>query len=209
MPGAIAPPTYSPRALTTSKVVAVPKSTTIAGPPYSVGGGERVDDPVGADLARVVHQHRDAGPHARLDDDRAARRRSSRASMSRHSCSTAGTVEQTAMPRSGRRPGESCSSPRSSTAHSSAVRRSSVATRQWSTHVAVVEQAEDGVAVADVGGEQRPDRRSRPQVQADVEDRRGVGERADRDEVDAGRGDLAGPLEGEPAGGLEPRPGPR
>ena len=30
MPGAMAPPRYSPRALTTSKVVAVPKSTTIA-----------------------------------------------------------------------------------------------------------------------------------------------------------------------------------
>ena len=30
MPGAIAPPMYSPRGLTTSKVVAVPKSTTIA-----------------------------------------------------------------------------------------------------------------------------------------------------------------------------------
>ncbi len=35
MPGAITPPTYSPRAETASKVVAVPKSTTIAGPPYS------------------------------------------------------------------------------------------------------------------------------------------------------------------------------
>ncbi len=33
MPGAITPPTYSPRVLTASKVVAVPKSTTIAGPP--------------------------------------------------------------------------------------------------------------------------------------------------------------------------------
>ena len=36
-PGAIAPPTYWPLSLTTSNVVAVPpKSTTIAGPPYSV-----------------------------------------------------------------------------------------------------------------------------------------------------------------------------
>ncbi len=34
IPGAIAPPRYSPRALTASNVVAVPKSTTIAGPPY-------------------------------------------------------------------------------------------------------------------------------------------------------------------------------
>ena len=69
MPGAMAPPMYSPRGLTTSKVVAVPKSTTIAGPSYRRGGGERVDDPVGADLAGVVHQHGYAGPHARLDDD--------------------------------------------------------------------------------------------------------------------------------------------
>ena len=36
MPGAMAPPMYSPRGLTTSNVVAVPKSTTIAGPSYSV-----------------------------------------------------------------------------------------------------------------------------------------------------------------------------
>lgn len=35
MPGAMTPPTYSPRAETASNVVAVPKSTTIAGPPYS------------------------------------------------------------------------------------------------------------------------------------------------------------------------------
>ena len=33
MPGEIAPPTYCPLPLTTSNVVAVPKSTTIAGPP--------------------------------------------------------------------------------------------------------------------------------------------------------------------------------
>jgi hypothetical protein len=34
MPGASAPPTNSPRTLTASKFVEVPKSTTIAGPPY-------------------------------------------------------------------------------------------------------------------------------------------------------------------------------
>ena len=33
MPGKIAPPRYSPLADTASKVVAVPKSTTIVGPP--------------------------------------------------------------------------------------------------------------------------------------------------------------------------------
>ena len=34
MPGASAPPTNSPRSLTASKFVEVPKSTTMAGPPY-------------------------------------------------------------------------------------------------------------------------------------------------------------------------------
>ena len=34
MPGASAPPTNSPRALAASKFVNVPKSTTMAGPPY-------------------------------------------------------------------------------------------------------------------------------------------------------------------------------
>ena len=34
MPGASAPPTNSPRSLTASKLVDVPKSTTMAGPPY-------------------------------------------------------------------------------------------------------------------------------------------------------------------------------
>ena len=34
MPGATAPPTNSPRSLTASKLVEVPKSTTMAGPPY-------------------------------------------------------------------------------------------------------------------------------------------------------------------------------
>ena len=34
MPGASAPPTNSPLALTASKFVEVPKSTTTAGPPY-------------------------------------------------------------------------------------------------------------------------------------------------------------------------------
>ena len=33
MPGQITPPTYSPLRVTTSNVVAVPKSTTITGPP--------------------------------------------------------------------------------------------------------------------------------------------------------------------------------
>ena len=34
MPGKMAPPMYSPLAEIASKVLAVPKSTTIVGPPY-------------------------------------------------------------------------------------------------------------------------------------------------------------------------------
>ena len=40
------------------------------------------------------------------------------------------------------------------------------------------------------------------QVEAEVEDRRRVGEGADGEEVDAGLGDRPGPVEGQPAGGL-------
>ena len=44
------------------------------------------------------------------------------------------------------------------------------------------------------------------QVEPEVQRRRGVGERADRQEVDAGRGDLAGPVQGQAAGGLQQHP---
>src|SRR3712207_7955458 len=50
-----------------------------------------------------------------------------------------------------------------------------------------VEGGQDGLAVADVDGEQH--RSARPQVEREVEDRRGVGEPADRQVVDAGLGD--------------------
>ena len=46
----------------------MPKSTTTHGPPTPLVGRDRVDEPVGADLARVVHADRHAGPHARADD---------------------------------------------------------------------------------------------------------------------------------------------
>ena len=44
---------------------------------------------------------------------------------------------------------------------------------------------------------------STPQVHPEVEDHGRVRQRADRDEVDAGLGDVAGAVEGETAGGLE------
>ena len=63
MPGQITPPTYSPLRVTTSKVVAVPKSTTITGPAVGGEGGDAVDDAVGADVAGRLVEDR----HARLD----------------------------------------------------------------------------------------------------------------------------------------------
>ena len=77
MPGAIAPPRYSPLADTASKVVAVPKSTTIARAAVQLDRRQRVDHPVGADLLGVVGQHGYAGAHPGLDDRPPARRRSS------------------------------------------------------------------------------------------------------------------------------------
>ena len=136
-PGEIAPPTYCPCALTTSKVVAVPpKSTTMAGPAV-VGrrGRERVDDPVGADLARVVHQHRDAGRTPGLDHDvRDVGEVPGQhlAPLVQHRRAPSRTPTMPAMLGA-----SSPRSPRSSTAHSSEVRRSSVATRQSADHLAV------------------------------------------------------------------------
>ena len=55
----ITPPMNRPSAVTQSKVVAVPKSTTIVSAPVQLDGGERIDDPVGADAERLVHVERD------------------------------------------------------------------------------------------------------------------------------------------------------
>src|SRR2546427_11745678 len=44
-PGAMAPPRYSPAAVTAQKVVAVPKSTMMIGPPYRREGGAPVAIP--------------------------------------------------------------------------------------------------------------------------------------------------------------------
>ena len=51
----ITPPMKRPSAVTQSKVVAVPKSTTIVSTPVELDRGEHVDDPVGADAERLVH----------------------------------------------------------------------------------------------------------------------------------------------------------
>ena len=53
----------------TSKVVAVPMSTTMAVAVESVEGGDAVDDAVGADLGGVVGEDGQAGADAGLDEE--------------------------------------------------------------------------------------------------------------------------------------------
>ena len=91
-------------------------------------GREGVHDPVGADLAGVVGQHRDAGADPGLDDHARQRRRSVRRASSATPAAPAGRWRRRRSRRS--RDSRSPSRPRRSTAHSSAVRRSTVATRQ-------------------------------------------------------------------------------
>ena len=69
MPVISAPPTYSPSRETTSKVVAVPKSTHTASAAEALADRDRVDEPVGADLARVVVADRHAGLGAGADGE--------------------------------------------------------------------------------------------------------------------------------------------
>ena len=64
------PPTYSPLAVTTSKVVAVPKSTTTHWAAIPGEGGDVVDQAVGAELSWIVDQDRHARADAGLDEDR-------------------------------------------------------------------------------------------------------------------------------------------
>ena len=59
MPGAIAPPRNSPFADTTSTQMDEPKSTTIAAECVPLECGQAVDDPVGADLLRIVDEQRE------------------------------------------------------------------------------------------------------------------------------------------------------
>src|SRR6478672_6264357 len=205
MPGAIAPPTYSPRTLTTSNVVAVPKSTTIAGPPNSCEAASAL-------MIRSVPTSRGlsmrTGTPVRTPGSTMTSGTSPWyvRSMSRHSCSTDGTVAHTDTPRSALPTGESLSRPLSSTPHSSAVRRSSVASRQWSTTsprsrspmvvwLLPMSAHSSGVMTG-----------SRPEVHGHVEHRGGVRQRADGDEVNPGGRHLTGPLQGQPAGGLQAGP---
>ena len=55
IPGAIAPPMYSPSLLMTSNVVAVPKLTTKAGRSEKVYGGVRIDDSIDAYRFGTIH----------------------------------------------------------------------------------------------------------------------------------------------------------
>jgi len=68
--GAITPPRYSPFALTTSNVVAVPKSRTRTGAPNRLHRRDRVHDAVGSDLMGVLVQDRQAGLDPRNDEER-------------------------------------------------------------------------------------------------------------------------------------------
>ena len=72
MPGAITPPRYSPASEIASKVVAVPKSTTMQGLAVAPVRRHRVGDAVGAQLVGVVDGDRQARAHARLEDERVA-----------------------------------------------------------------------------------------------------------------------------------------
>ena len=58
-PGAITPPRKTPSAVMQSKVVAVPRSTTIASRSIDAARRQRVDDAVGADGERLVDVERD------------------------------------------------------------------------------------------------------------------------------------------------------
>ena len=70
IPGQITPPAYSPLRVTTSKVVAVPKSTTITGPAVGRERGHAVHDAVGAHVARRLVQDRHARLHPGPDHER-------------------------------------------------------------------------------------------------------------------------------------------
>ena len=70
MPGAMTPPTYSPRArdrVEGGRRTEVDDDRRAA---VQLDGRDRVDDAVGADLLGVVHEDRHARLDARLDEDR-------------------------------------------------------------------------------------------------------------------------------------------
>ena len=152
-PGDMAPPMYCPSALTTSKVVAVPpKSTTTAGPPYRVATARAL-------TIRSVPTSRglsvSTGTPVRtpgLHDHARHRRRSGRRAWSRHSCSTDGTVAQTAIPPTSLL--EVAEQPADQ--HRPLVGGARLDGRHPPVggDLAVVDQPQHRVAVADVGGEE-------------------------------------------------------
>ena len=93
-PGAIAPPRYSPSSETASKLIPVPKSTTTQRVAEALVGGDRVDEPVGADLVGVVdpdrHPGLDPGP-----DQRGRAPRGSGAAIASYSVPSGGTTDET------------------------------------------------------------------------------------------------------------------
>ena len=72
-PGASTPPTKLPSLSAMSKVVALPKSIVISGPPCCLIARDHADQTVGAGILRPVDQHLDAELAVRLADDQQRR----------------------------------------------------------------------------------------------------------------------------------------
>src|SRR5665809_163949 len=127
--------------------------------------------------------------------------------MSRISCSTEGTVEHTTIPVTGAPPGARywASSPCTTTARSSAVRRASVAIRQCSTS-SVPAKSPTTVWVLPISKASSIASAPDPQIATDVEQRRRGREGTHGQIVHPGLGD--GPGRGQPqaTAGLEPGP---
>ena len=129
--GVMAPPRYSPASEMASKVVAVPRSTTMHGPAEQVVGTDGIGDAVGSDLLGVVVEDGHPALDPRLEHHR--RDVEPPGTIWRRLAVTSGTEEVTAMPVtvvSMSRPSRSSSWVRSS-ACSSAVRSATVDRRQW------------------------------------------------------------------------------
>ena len=125
----MAPPRNSPLPETTSKFVAVPKSTTMRGR-HIVKGADAVRNAVGAHLAGIIGQDGQAGFHARLDEQRLLAEVASQ--NWRRIQSMGGTTEAMTMPGSSRRPTFSlCKRLRIRMPYSSAVCVCRVLMRQW------------------------------------------------------------------------------
>ena len=155
-PGQMTPPRYSPRAVIASKVVAVPKSTTISArrpagrPAVALVRGHAVDDAVGADLGGRVVEHRHAGVVDAVDDQRLA------AEVAlRHFRRSAASASARPTPSRRRPPGRSSSWPcwnNWTQPHAHLVRRPLAQRGQPPAvkQAVAVEHADDDVGVADV-----------------------------------------------------------